>query len=471
MLTTAYTVGDSSTFWQALRRALRGEQLDYTQGSITTAIGLLSIPMVLEMIMESLFGLVDVFFVAHLGADAVAAVGLTESLLTPVFAVALGLSIGSTAIVARRIGESRPEEASIAAAQAILVAVGVSAVVGVAGFLFASDLLRLMGATESIVRIGSGYSRTIMSTSGVIFFLFVINAVFRGAGDASIAMRSLWLANIINILLNPCLILGLGPFPEMGVTGSAVGSSIGRGAGVAYQLWMLSSGRSRVKLHLAAIRPNFEIMAKLIRLSIGGMFQHLVNVASWIALVRMAAYFGSAAIAGYTLAIRIIIFGVLPSWGMSNAAATLVGQNLGAKRPDRAEKSVWIAASLNATFLGVLGLVFIIWARPIVSLFTMETEVVNMAATTLRFVSYCYLFYGFGLVIVQSFNGAGDTYTPTMINLFCYWAWQLPLAWWLAFHTSFGVSGIFLAISIAETTLAVLGFVAFRRGTWKTRQV
>lgn len=471
MSTIAEAVREPSDFWSSLRSVIRGGRFDYTQGSITRAITFLSVPMVLEMAMESLFGIVDVFFIAHLGADAVATVGLTESLLTPLFAIALGLSMGTTAIVSRRIGEKRPEEASIAAAQSLIVAVAISTVVGIAGFAVAPHLLRLMGASDSIIRTGSGYTRTIFGGSATIFFLFLINAVFRGAGDASIAMRTLWLANLINILLNPCLIFGLGPFPRLGVTGSAVGTTIGRGAGVLFQIWMLYRGRGRVTLRLHQIRLDVEVMTKLIRLSIGGTLQYLVNVSSWIALVRMAAVFGSAAIAGYTLAIRIIVFGILPSWGMSNAAATLVGQNLGANKPDRAERSVWLAGFYNMVFLGSLGLIFIVIPKPIVSLFTQDPAVIEIAASALRIVSYGYIFYAYGMVIVQSFNGAGDTFTPTMINLFCYWLWQLPLAWWLAFHTGFGVNGVFLAITVAESTLAVAAVLAFRRGTWKHLKV
>lgn len=471
MTTTVQTVREPSTFWSSLRDAICGARFDYTQGSITRAITLLAVPMVLEMVMESLFGIVDVFFIAHLGADAVATVGLTESLITPLFAIALGLSMGTTAIVARRIGEKRPEEASVAAAQSLIVGVVLSAIVGVTGFLAAPHLLRLMGASDSIIRMGSGYTRTIFGGSATIFFLFLINAVFRGAGDASIAMRALWLANLINILLNPCLILGLGPFPRLGVTGSAIGTTIGRGTGVLFQLWMLSNGRARIRLRLSEIRADFAIMSRLIRLSIGGMLQYFVNVASWIALVRMAAMFGSAAIAGYTLAIRIIVFGILPSWGMSNAAATLVGQNLGAKQPDRAERSVWMSGFYNMLFLGTLGLVFIVFARPVVGIFTTDAAVIGIASATLRYVSYGYLFYAYGMVIVQSFNGAGDTLTPTIINLFCYWMFQIPLAWWLAFRARLGVSGIFLALAIAESVMAVVAMLAFRRGTWKRIRV
>jgi putative MATE family efflux protein len=471
MSTTAQPLRENNSFWASLREAIFGGQRDYTEGSISRAITLLSIPMVLEMAMESLFGVVDVFFVAHLGSDALATVALSESLITPLFAIALGLSMGTTAIVARRIGEKQPEEAAVAAVQSILLGVVISAVVAVAGVVFAPTLLALMGGSESVVRTGTGYARMIFGGSATIFFLFLINAVFRGAGDASIAMRSLWLANLINILLNPCLIMGLGPFPELGVTGSAVGTTIGRGVGVIYQLWHLTKGQGRVHVHREQMRLNVEVMTRILRLSIGGTIQYFINVASWIALVRMAAMFGSAAIAGYTLAIRIIIFGILPSWGMSNAAATLVGQNLGAKKPDRAERSVWLSGFYNMCFLGGLGLVFILFARPIVNIFTTDPEVAGIAATTLRTISYGYVFYAYGMVIVQSFNGAGDTNTPTIINFCCYWLWQIPLAWWLAFHTTLGLNGIFVAIAIAESTLAIVGVLAFRRGKWKTIEV
>lgn len=459
------------SLWSQLREVMLGGQRDYTEGSISRAITLLSVPMVLEMSMESLFGIVDVFFVAHLGADAVATVGLTESLITPLFAVALGLSMGTTAIVARRIGEKDPAAAAVAAVQGLFAGLAVAVVTGTVGLIFAPKLLALMGASDSIIRTGSNYSRTILGGSASILFLFLINAVFRGAGDPSIAMRTLWLANLINIVLNPCLILGLGPFPHLGVTGSAVGTTIGRSAGVLFQLWMLSRGSSRIHIRWPDLRIDWEVMRRLVRLSIGGMFQYFINVASWIALVRMTSSFGSAAVAGYTLAIRIIVFGILPSWGMSNAAATLVGQNLGARKPDRAEKSVWLAGFYNMCFLGSLGLIFIFFARPIVGIFSGESEVVEAAVSALRMISYGYVFYAYGMVIVQSFNGAGDTRTPTIINLFCYWLWQVPLAWSLAFHTPLGVQGVFIAIAVAESTMAVVGLLVFRRGAWKLVQV
>jgi putative MATE family efflux protein len=328
-----------------------------------------------------------------------------------------------------------------------------------------------MGASPAVIASGSGYTRAIYGGSGTVLLLFLLNGVFRGAGDAAIAMRVLWTANIINIVLNPCLIFGLGPFPKMGVTGSGVGTTIGRGCGVLLQLWFLAGGHSRVTVVAHKIRPKFALMMQLLRLSVGGTFQYLVGASSWIFLVRMNASFGSAAIAGYTLALRVIMFALLPSWGMASAAATLVGQNLGAGKPDRAEQSVWRAGFYNMIFLGIVAITFVSFARQIVEIFTTDPSVVPMASSTLRIVAYGYIFYAWGMVISQSFNGAGDTMTPTVLNLICFWAWQIPLAWFLAFRTGMGPDGIFTAIAVAQSTLAVASVIAFRRGTWKTQRI
>ena len=427
--------------------------------------------MVLEMTMESLFAVVDMFWVAHLGSDAVATVGLTESVLTLLFAVAMGLSVATTAMVARRIGEKNPKAAAEVATQSVLLGLIVAGASGIAGGIFAPQLLHVMGASDSIVRTGSGYTRVIYGGSSSVMLLFLINAVFRGAGDAALAMRVLWIANLINILLNPLLIFGLGPFPKLGVLGSGVGTTIGRSCGVLLQLWMLTAGKSRVIVRAHQFRLQPELMLRLIRLSLGGMFQYFVGVASWIGLVRMAAAFGSVAVAGYTLAIRIIIFAILPSWGMANAAATLVGQNLGARKPDRAEKSVWRAGFYNMVFLALVAVTFVAFAVPLVSVFTKDAGVVPVAASALRLISYGYVFYAWGMVIVQAFNGAGDTYTPTVINIICHWAWQIPLAWFLSFRANLGPNGVFLAIAIAESSVAVLAILAFRRGKWKEQIV
>ena len=461
---------EPTSFWTAVADSLKGKKHDYTTGSLGRAILLLSVPMVLVMAMESLFGLVDVFFVAHLGSNATATVGITESIFTLVFAAALGLGMATTAIVARRVGEKNTEAAAIAAVQSIVLGVGISIIVGILGVLNAPHLLRFMGANAEIIRTGSVYTRIMLGGSGTVFLLFLINAIFRGSGDPAIAMRVLWIANAINIVLDPCLILGLGPFPRLGVTGAAVSTTIGRSIGVMLQLWYLFSPRNTVTIRRSQLVLDVAVMKRLVRTGANGMFQYLVATASWLALVRLVARFGSDALAGYTIAIRIIVFAILPSWGMSNAAATLVGQNLGARRPDRAEQAVWRTGFYNMVFLGCVAIVFISFARPIVTQFTNESAVQTLAAECLRFVSYGYVFYAWGMVMVQAFNGAGDTATPTWINIGCYWLWQIPLAYVLS-STAMGPRGIFLAIVISESTLAVVGMLAFRRGGWKNQKV
>jgi putative MATE family efflux protein len=457
--------------WAALREAILGTQQDYTEGSIGRAITLLAVPMVMEMAMESVFGVVDVFFVARLGAEAVATVGLTESLLTLMYAIAMGLSMATTAVVARRIGEKDPTRAAVAAVQAVVIGLALSLLIGVLGVLFAPTLLRLMGASQNLVDSYSSYASIMFGGNITILLLFLINAVFRGAGDAAIAMRTLWLANLINIVLDPCLIFGWGPFPEMGIAGAAVATNIGRGIGVAYQFWVLLRGQGRVVVRRSHLRIEPGVMLQLLRISLGGMFQFLVGTASWLGLVRILAHFGSAALAGYTIALRIIIFAILPSWGMSNAAATLVGQNLGAGKPERAERSVWLTGFYNMLFLGGVTFVFIAFAEPLVRLFTTDPAVEAVGVSCLRLVSYGYVFYAYGMVMVQAFNGAGDTVTPTIINLFCYWLWQIPLAYGLADLVGLGPTGVFLAITISESTIAVVGVICFRRGRWKLRKI
>ncbi len=457
--------------WSAVRDSIRGKAHDYTRGSIGRAILLLSIPMVLEMMMESLFGIVDIFFVGHLGKVATSTVALTESMLTMIFAVALGLSMATTATVARRIGEQDEEGAAVAATQSIALGLVFSVAFGIAGFLSAPHLLALMGAEPDVIASGHVYTAIVLGGCGVILMLFLMNAIFRGAGDPALSMRVLWIANAINIVLDPCLILGLGPFPRLGVTGAAVSTMIGRGAGVALQFWYLSRGSGRIRIRRDLIRLNLPVIRRMLRIAVNGMFQYLVATASWLALVRLMARFGTAALAGNTIAIRIIIFAILPSWGMSNAAATLVGQNLGAKRPDRAERSVWQTGLYNMLFLGSVALVFIFFDKTIVGFFSNDPAVIDIGATGLRIMSYGYVFYAWGMVIVQSFNGAGDTATPTLINLFCYWMLQIPLAYVLSTRTDLGPRGIFMAIPIAESGLAVISLLAFRRGRWKNQKV
>ena len=457
--------------FSAIREALRGSHRDYTSGPIGRAIIMLAIPMVLEMLMESVFAVVDIFWVAHLGADAVATVGLTESMLTLLYAVAIGLGLGATAMVARRIGERNPEGAARAAVQAIALGLIVSVVVAIIGVSFADRLLALMGGSPWVLQHGSGFTKVMFAGNASILLLFLINAIFRGAGDAAIAMRVLWLANSINIVLGPCFIFGLGPFPELGVTGAAVATTIGRGTGVLYAFSRLVRSGGRFDIRRSDIKPDFAIMARLIRLSATATFQVFIGMASWIGLIRTIASFGSDALAGYTIGIRVIIFALLPSWGMSNAAATMVGQSLGAGKPDRAERAVWRAGFYNMIFLGTVGLVFVLFARKIIGLFTEDPNIVPYGVDCLRIVAYGFLFYAWGMVITQSFNGAGDTWTPTIINLFVFWLWELPLAYVLAITFELGPRGVFLAIMISFSTLAVVSALMFRRGRWKTRKV
>jgi putative MATE family efflux protein len=458
-------------FWTTVRQALAGTEFDYTRGAIGHAILLLAIPMVLEMVMESAFAITDAYFVSRLGVNAVATVGFTEALIMIVFDIGLGLAVGTTAMVARRIGEKDRDGARVAAAQAILVGIGASIVIAVPGVVFAGDLLRLMGGSPELVAIGTGYTKVMFGGCVTLMMLFLINAVFRGAGDAAIAMRVLWLANGLNIVLDPCLIFGLGPFPELGVTGAAVATTIGRGVGVAYQLWILFRGGSRIRLTLHDIRLNLRVMLRLLRVSVGGILQILIATSSWVVLVWLVGRFGSAAVAGYTIAIRIVIFTILPAWGLANAAATLVGQNLGAGQPDRAETSAWRAARYNFVFLVAVAAVFITFAAPLIRIFSTDAAVVAYGVACLRWVSYGYGFYAYGMVIVQSFNGSGDTTTPTVINTFCYWMFQLPMAWLLATRTGLGATGVLIAITVAESMVSVVGVLVFRRGRWKQRVI
>ncbi|MBM3811586.1 MAG: MATE family efflux transporter [Acidimicrobiia bacterium] len=454
-----------------VREALAGTEQDFTQGSIGRAVALLAIPMVLEMSMESLFGFVDAIFVTQLGKEAVATVGMTEAVLTLIFGVALGLSLSTTAMVARRVGEKDDEGAAVAAVQSILLGVVVSVLTGIIGVMDSERILRMMGADEEMVRRGAIYTATILGGSVTIFLLFLLNAIFRGAGDASMAMRSLMVSNTINLILDPCLIFGLGPFPELGLWGASIATTIGRGTGVAFQLYILMTGKGRLHLHWRQFRLVPSVMWSLIRVSITGILQIQIATASWLGMIRILATFGSAVLAGTTIAIRTIVVVILPAWGMSNAAATLVGQNLGAGKPDRAERSVWITGFYNMIFLGVIGLVFIIWPEQVLSIYQPEASMVPFGVACLRYVSYGYLFYAYGMVVVQAFNGAGDTVTPTYINLFCHWLWQIPLAWGLSTPLGMGPTGVFLAITIAESTVAAVGILLFRRGKWKQQKI
>jgi putative MATE family efflux protein len=460
-----------SSLWESLWEAIRGSHQDYTTGSLNRAILLLAVPMVLEMVLESLFAVVDVFWVGRLGANAVATVGLTESLLSLIFAIGIGLSLSTTAMVARRIGEKDPEGAAVAGVQAIVLGLITSVVVGVPCFIYAPDLLRLMGASPEIVATGSGYARIALGGSGAILMLFLNNAIFRGAGDAAIAMRLLWVSNIINLILDPCLIFGWGPFPRLGVTGAALATFTGRSIGVAYQFYRLLRGSERIRILVRQIRVDVKVLLRLVRVSLTGILQFAIAHTSWIGLVRIVSVFGAAALAGYTIAIRIVIFVILPSWGLSNAAATLVGQNLGAKKPERAEQAVWRTGFYNMLFLGSVGLFFIFLAEPIVKLFTHDATVIPLAAKCLRIVSYGNIGYAYGMVMLQAFNGAGDTVTPTIVNFFGFWLLEIPLAYWLAIHLRIGPNGAFWSIVVAEAAIAGASAVLFKRGKWKAQKI
>jgi putative MATE family efflux protein len=463
--------GSDRRIWPSIREALRGSHQDYTIGNLNRAILMLAIPMILEMVLESLFAVTDVFWVGRLGANAVATVGITESLLALVFAIGLGVSMSTTAMVARRIGEHDPEDAAIAGVQAIVVGLGISLVLGIPAGVYAPQLLRLMGASPAIVAGGSGYARIALGGCGAIIMLFLNNAIFRGAGDAAIAMRLLWVSNIINLVLDPCLIFGLGPFPRMGVTGAALATFTGRGIGVLYQFYRLLKGTERIHVLTRHLRLNMRVMARLLRVSLNGILQFAIANASWIGLVRIVSMFGAAAVAGYTISIRIVVFFILPSWGLSNAAATLVGQNLGAKRPDRAAAAVWRTGFYNMLFLGIIGIFFITFATPVVRLFVNDPAVVPIAASALRTLSCGNLGYAYGMVMLQAFNGAGDTFTPTVVNFFGFWVLELPLAWWLAVGMHLRAEGAFLAIVIAECSIAAASMVLFRRGRWARQQI
>ena len=457
--------------WDSVREALRGSRRDYTKGPVARAILILAIPMVLEMIMESVFAVTDVFFVSRLGAAAVATVGLTESWLTLVYALAMGLAIGASAMVARRTGERDPEGAAKAGAQAMVLGLIVSMTIGVIGAILAPRMLALMGAPADVIATGSTYARIMLGGSATIVMLFLINAIFRGAGDAAIAMRVLWLANAINIVLGPCLIFGLGPFPELGVTGAAVATTIGRGTGALFAFSRLLKAGSRIDLHARHFPFDPALVTKIARLAWSAMIQLLIGMGSWIALTRVLATFGSSVIAGYTIGIRVIMFALLPAAGLANAAATMVGQALGAKKPERAVEAVRIAGMYNMMVLTVVGALLAIFAPMIARLFTSDPAVIPFAADALRIVAFGFPFYAWGMVISQSFNGAGDTRTPTLLNFFVFWCWEIPLAYVLAIHLGMGPRGIYVAMMIAFSTLAVAGAALFRRGKWKEKRL
>ena len=454
-------------FWLAIK----GDEKNFTSGSINRAIVLLSIPMILEMIMEALFAVVDVYFVSKVSVNAVATVGLTESVITLVYSIAIGLSMATTAMVSRRIGEGNKDSASSAAFQAIMITVVISVAISILGLIFAPDILRLMGGTDALIEEGVNYTRIIFGGNIVIMLLFLLNAIFRGAGDAAIAMRALWIANILNMVLDPCFIFGWGPFPEMGVAGAAVATNIGRGLGVAFQLFILLRGRHIIKIGREHIKLVRATIRKLLQVSIGGMGQYLIASASWIFLMRIIAVFGEHAVAGYTISIRMIIFAILPAWGMANAAATLVGQNLGAEQPERAEISVWKSAYYTMLFLLGVSILYFLFASPMMRIFHDHPEVVQYGVSSLKIICLGYIFFAYGMVIGQAFNGAGDTKTPTFVNFLCFWILQIPLAYLMGITLGFGPNGVFWAVAISETVLALVLIVLFRKGKWKEIQI
>jgi putative MATE family efflux protein len=460
--------------WRDLINAVRGTELDYTKGPIGRAILLLAVPMMLEMVMESVFAVVDVYFVADLGSSAIATVGLTESMLTIMYAVAIGLAMGTTALVSRRIGEKDKEGAADSAVQAVIVAVAASLPFALAGIFFSKDLLRLMGADEWTLTHGYKYTAWMLGGNAVIMLLFVINAIFRGAGDAAVAMRVLWVANGLNIVLDPLLIYGWGPVPAMGIEGAAIATNIGRGVGVLMQLWVLLRGAKHIRVAARHLHLHPEVMWRLVRTSLGGIGQFIIATSSWLFLVRIISEFGSGAVAGYTLAMRIFIFTLLPAWGVSNAAATLVGQNLGAGQPERAERSVWITGWVNMVFLLLVSVVYVVFPQQLVRIFTTDPEVVAHGSQCLRIVAYGYLLFAWGMVMPQAFNGAGDTLTPTKLNFFIYWIFEIPLAYWLAMKIGgegLGPEGVYWSIVAAESSAGLVGIWLFRRGTWKKVKV
>ncbi len=451
--------------------AISGKEQEFTSGSIRKAVFMLSVPMVLEMMMESIFFLVDAYYVSSLGANAIATVGLTESVLTLVYAVAIGLSMGVTAIVARRVGEKDINGASQTAIQSIFLGIAIASIISVIGIFFPKEILDLMGAESDLIAEGYGYTQVLLGGNVTIMLLFLINAVFRGAGDASVAMRVLIFSNILNIILDPMFIFGFGPIPAFGVQGAAIATTIGRGSAVIFQLLILFYGWSKIKVTFKDIVFRAQIMIDLIKVSLGGIGQFIIGTSSWVFLMKIMAEFGSEVLAGYTIAIRVLMFTLMPSWGMSNAAATLVGQNLGAAKPDRAEESVWKTGKYNAYFMALVSVLYLLFAEVIIKIFSTEPLIVEYGALSLRVIAAGYVFYAYGMVIIQSFNGAGDTRTPTIINFFCFWVFQLPFAYLAALVLDWGAMGVFLSITFAEVLIAIIGIIWFRKGTWKEVKV
>ena len=460
-----------SSFFSLIKDAILGKELDYTSISIKRAIFMLAIPMILEMLMESVFALVDIIYVSRVSVNAVATVGLTESVLTLVYALAIGLSMAATAVVARRIGEKDRKGANEASVQVIFLGIFISLIISAIGLLYPKEILGLMGGETTLIEEGFGYTKVLLGGNITVVLLFLINAIFRGAGNASIAMWTLILSNVLNIILDPIFIFGLGPIPAYGVEGAAIATTIGRGTAVVAQLFILFYGVGKIKILIKDLVLNLSVMMNLIKVSLGGIGQFLIGTSSWVFLMRIMSEFGSEVLAGYTIAIRIMMFTLMPAWGLSNAAATLVGQNLGAKQPDRAEKSVWITGKYSAFFMGAVSLVYFFFSPLFLAWFSTNPEVIKYGTLCLQIIAAGYIFYGYGMVVIQSFNGAGDTKTPTYINFICFWIFQLPFAYIMSILLDFGPSGVFLAITLAEVLIAVIGILLFKKGKWKTVQV
>jgi putative MATE family efflux protein len=458
-------------FFSLFRQAVAGSEQDYTVGSIRKAVFLLAIPMIMEMMMESVFAVVDIFFVGKLGNEAVATVGLTESVLSLVYSVAIGLSMAATALVARRVGEKNFSEAAHAGMQTILFSLVLSAIIAVAGITSASSVLHLMGASDKMIADNIAYTRIMFGGNVVIMLLFLINGIFRGAGDASIAMRSLWIGNIANIILCPLLIYGYGPIPGFGLKGAAIATTLGRGMGVLYQLYRLFIRKGLLSFYLHQLKPHKELLTQIVKIGSTGTIQFLVSSASWIFLARLMAGFHEAAMAGYQIAIRLLIFFLLPAWGLSNAAATLTGQNLGAGKPDRAEKSVWTTTLYNVIFMLSVSGFFFLFGEPVVNFMNSDVHARAYALQALRIISTGYVFFGVGMVMLNAFNGAGDTRTPTIVNLVGFWLFQIPLAWVLSKYYIKEPKAIFIAIVISQFVTALLSLYLFKKGRWKTVKV
>ncbi len=462
----------TASLFSLFKQAILGTEQNFTEGSINRAIFLLSIPMIVEMGMESIFAVVDIFFVSQLNnSNAVAAVGYTESVLSILYSLAMGLSMGATAIIARRIGEKDEKGASTAAVQAIYIALGIAFLISTIGIFYYKEILALMGASQEVLTSSSSYALWMFGGNYTVTLLFLINAVFRGAGNAAIAMRALLLANLLNMILDPVFIFGFGPIPAMGVEGAAIATNIGRGVGVLYQLYFLFNGRSLIKIDASRLAIKMEIIANVVKVSGGSILQFIIGSASWIFLMKLMSTFGDNAVAGYTIAIRVFIFTLLPSWGLANAGATLVGQNLGAQQPDRAETSVWRAAYYNAFFMAFVTILFLTVSPWIIGIFTQQPEVLSHGVQALRYVSLGYIFYGYGMVVMQGLNGAGDTYTPTILNVFGFWLFQIPFAYLVAIQLEWGPKGVFIAIALAESLMAIAGIIIFRRGKWKSVKI